>query len=183
MQTFFTFDQHYGHHNIIEYCGRPFKSASHMNEELIRRHNEVVQPDDVVYHLGDFAMRVYTMEVVLPRLNGYHYLVPGNHDGCHPRHKKKQNITRYEQAGFEVLPHFTSITLSDMAVDLCHIPHTSQDPRYPDYKAKPTRNVLLCGHVHEKWKILDRQINVGVDVWDYTPVRAEKLVEIILSIG
>lgn len=30
--------------------------------------------------------------------------------------------------------------------------------------------MALHGHVHEKWRVLGRQVNVGVDVWDYRPV-------------
>jgi calcineurin-like phosphoesterase family protein len=29
---------------------------------------------------------------------------------------------------------------------------------------------LLHGHVHEKWRQQGRMVNVGVDVWDFTPV-------------
>ena len=53
---FFTADEHYGHANIIKYCGRPFTSADEMDAEIIRRHNEMVGPKDVVVHAGDFTL-------------------------------------------------------------------------------------------------------------------------------
>lgn len=40
---------------------------------------------------------------------------------------------------------------------------------------------LLCGHVHEKWKQLDKMINVGCDVWDYRPVSLDKIRNIIAN--
>jgi len=33
--------------------------------------------------------------------------------------------------------------------------------------------LLLHGHVHEKWRQQGRMVNVGVDVWDFTPVAEE----------
>ena len=52
---FFTSDTHFHHDNIIRFCNRPFKDVYHMDEELIKRWNEKVGPDDIIYHLGDFA--------------------------------------------------------------------------------------------------------------------------------
>jgi len=40
-------------------------------------------------------------------------------------------------------------------------------------------SILLCGHVHDKWKVKGRQINVGVDVWNYAPVSHEKILKLI----
>lgn len=180
MTRWLTSDQHYNHENVIEYCNRPFTSASHMNEVLIANHNERVRPEDEVFHLGDFSLRVPVMEAILPRLNGTHYLVPGNHDGCHPKHKKKQRTKRYEAAGFIVLPVFNTLTLKNgMEVDLCHIPHTNQDPRYPEWKPTKTENWLLCGHVHQNFRVLDRQLNVGVDVHNFYPISEDEVIAII----
>jgi calcineurin-like phosphoesterase family protein len=53
---FFTADEHYGHANIIIYCNRPFTSVDEMDAEIIRRHNEMIGPKDVVIHAGDFTL-------------------------------------------------------------------------------------------------------------------------------
>jgi calcineurin-like phosphoesterase family protein len=29
------------------------------------------------------------------------------------------------------------------------------------------------GHIHEKWRLRGRMINVGVDAWDFTPAAEE----------
>jgi calcineurin-like phosphoesterase family protein len=78
---FFTSDTHFGHHNIIKYCGRPFKDANDMNESFIRNWNSVVGVDDDVYHLGDvsFMSKQQTINII-KKLNGRIYLVSGNHD-------------------------------------------------------------------------------------------------------
>ncbi len=60
MTTLFTADTHFFHKNIIKYCNRPFNTVEDMNEELIKRWNETVAPDDLVYHLGDFGLYIKT---------------------------------------------------------------------------------------------------------------------------
>src|SRR6266851_5659198 len=42
MSIWFTSDTHFHHENIIDYCRRPFAHAYEMNNEMIRRWNEVV---------------------------------------------------------------------------------------------------------------------------------------------
>lgn len=56
MATWLTSDTHYGHENIIAYCNRPYGSAAEMSYDFARRWNDIVAPEDLVYHLGDFAM-------------------------------------------------------------------------------------------------------------------------------
>ena len=55
-RIFFTADTHWGHRNIIRYCQRPFADVDEMNEALITNWNSTVGKDDIVFHLGDFAM-------------------------------------------------------------------------------------------------------------------------------
>lgn len=45
----------------------------------------------------------------------------------------------------------------------------------PAYKGIP----ILCGHVHDSWQTKGLNINVGVDVWNYKPVGAEQLWELV----
>ncbi|MBN1570216.1 MAG: hypothetical protein JXA73_20410 [Acidobacteria bacterium] len=45
------------------------------------------------------------------------------------------------------------------------------------HRPMKTSRKLLCGHIHEKWLRLGNIINVGVDVWDFTPQTIEELVK------
>lgn len=84
MRHFFTSDTHYGHLNVLAHQDNRRNLfgddiAAH-DEHLIEMHNSVVEKNDVVYHLGDFAWKPSDLQRVLPRLNGNLILVPGNHD-------------------------------------------------------------------------------------------------------
>lgn len=83
---FFISDTHFGH----EACCTKFKradgtplrafaNAQEMDEEMVKRWNEVVKDEDKVYHLGDVAMNKKHMPTLL-RLKGKKRLIMGNHD-------------------------------------------------------------------------------------------------------
>lgn len=77
----FISDTHFGHNKIIEYCNRPFNSASEMDEELIKRWNSKIGKKDLVWHLGDVALsnKEYVASII-SQLNGEIRLIKGNHD-------------------------------------------------------------------------------------------------------
>lgn len=79
-------DTHFGHEKTCTVFKRedgsplrPFASAEEMDEEMIKRWNETVRPNDKVYHLGDVVINRRYLNV-LGRLNGDKVLIKGNHD-------------------------------------------------------------------------------------------------------
>ena len=150
-KTFFTSDTHFNHANVIKYCARPFASIDAMNREMIVRWNSVVGPEDTVYHLGDFAMgKPSEWPYFLQQLNGAKkILIRGNHD-----RSPKQML----EGGFAEVHE----KLEWNGWLLQHHPIA-------------TNRKLLCGHIHEKWTRIGWVINVGVDVWDFTPRTIEEL--------
>jgi calcineurin-like phosphoesterase family protein len=83
---FFISDTHFGHEATCTRFKRtdgsplrPFENAQEMDEEMIRRWNEVVRENDKVYHLGDVVMSEKHLPT-LGRLIGSKRLVRGNHD-------------------------------------------------------------------------------------------------------
>lgn len=176
MTIWLTSDEHYGHRRIVEYCKRPFLDVDHMREELIMRHNEVVAPDDDVWDLGDFAMDERLVPELLKRLHGKRRLVVGNHDACHPRRSRHARAReKYLDAGFVEVVTQASIA----GFDLHHLPysgdHTSED-RFVKYRPKDEGRFLLHGHCHGHFgRMHGRMIDVGVDVWDFSPVALETL--------
>jgi calcineurin-like phosphoesterase family protein len=80
-KIWFTSDHHFGHKNIIEFSKRPFASVDEMNVEMIKRWNEKVRQDDIVYHVGDFAlMSPGKLRQLRSQLNGRICLITGNHE-------------------------------------------------------------------------------------------------------
>lgn len=51
--------------------------------------------------------------------------------------------------------------------------------RYPNQRPNPGRLPLICGHVHHLWKTHGRQVNVGVDVWDWTLGHEHQVAELV----
>jgi len=165
-----------------------------MNEEMIRRWNETVGPDDTVYCLGDFSLAFAPVEHITPRLNGKKFLIPGNHDFCHSYHKKSRSeegrakwTQKYIDNGWTVLPEQTTLEIDGIGtVNMCHHPYhfvdgDHHDDKYERWRPKDNGKWLLCGHVHEKWKKVGYMVNVGVDQWDYKPVSIEQLKDFICS--
>jgi len=179
--TWFTSDLHLSHVRILELCNRPFADVDEMNEAIIDNWNSVVKSTDVVYVLGDVALGKIAESLPLcEQLKGKKYLIPGNHDRVWSSYGKKireLDVLRYEEAGFIILDedviHVTGWRL-------CHFPYVGDshdEDRYRSHRpvAATEDEWLLHGHVHEKWKRNERQINVGVDVWDFTPVHIDEI--------
>lgn len=181
---YFTSDTHFNHDNIIRFCDRPFKSVQEMDEELIRRWNSVVGPDDIVFHLGDFAWGgSQVWNSVLDRLNGHIYLVLGNHD---IKNLRQGYISKFEWVGYQM-----QITIEGRSVYLNHVPFLTVPGVY---RSADQQVWQLFGHVHStpdsyhKHEGSDKsrlkylfpcQYDVGVDNNDYTPVPWNKVKDII----
>jgi len=185
MVRYFTSDTHFGHSNIIKYCNRPFKDAGEMDRALVSNWNELVKPEDTVYHLGDvaFASPERTTHIV-SNLNGHKILILGNHDRA-----EKKMLDR----GFQEVHQSLQIELEGgITANLSHYPYRgTDDPHHKtkfDHKnLKDDGYLLICGHVHTAWKTRPGQyknvmINVGVDQWGFKPISETQLLEYLFSI-
>ena len=187
MTTWFTADQHFGHKNISAYCKRPFilGGIQEMNEVLVRRWNEVVSSEDTVYHLGDICMGDNPERMKhIPRLNGHKILYPGNHDSCWIGRSQSANKRQlYFDAGFEhIVPGEGFVKLGNYEVKMHHFPYigdSHDEDRFNEFRPFDDGDWLLHGHIHDKWKVNGRMINIGVDVWDFYPVHESTLIDII----
>lgn len=190
MTTFFTSDTHFGHARIIELCARPFSDVDEMNEEMIRRWNETVGPDDLVFHLGDVALgKIAESLPLVGRLNGKKVLVPGNHDRVFSGENEKKRARfrpEYLKVFSTILYETEVVGLSDgTRVVLSHFPYfgdSQENDRHLDKRPSDLGEPLLHGHVHEKWRTNGRQFNVGVDVNDFSPVHESVIQDWIASL-
>lgn len=159
---FITSDHHFGHKKIIEYENRPFSSVEEMDEELIRRWNEVVSHEDTVFHLGDFMFYGFKKKAIeiLNRLNGQKgMIILGNHD-------KNHNLAWWERVGF--------IRALDCKYILGKV-ILSHEPIL--YNIGDFYNIH--GHIHSsklsEARNSDRHFNVSVDVTGYRPVSMDRI--------
>jgi len=161
-KIYFTADCHFSHDKIIVYTNRPFKTVEKMNDKIIENWNNKVQRNDIVYHLGDFAFKGKSKaDYFENQLNGKIVHILGNHD-------KNNGIKSY-----------ITECIMEFGGKIVHVSH------------RPPEIILdcdfaICGHIHDKWKyylLKGRKgkrliiINVGVDVWDFTPVSTESVLK------
>ena len=177
---FFVSDTHFQHENIIKYCKRPFKDITENDEELIRRWNEKVPENGIVFHLGDVGFgRPETINDILKHLNGKIYLVIGNHDW---RHVVNEHAWRFEEMTQQI-----NMKIGNRHIILNHYPMLAFSGAWRGIDA----TYQLFGHVHtspytdegldqQRMKYLfTSQYDVGVDNNDFTPVSWKEVDQII----
>lgn len=177
--THFTADTHFGHASIIRFSKRPFADVNEMDERLIKNWNEVVKPNDDVYHLGDFNFRsTLSTGYYISRLNGRIHLIEGNHDDQYALKEwkafQKARLTVKLALGgrpmFESVQAVKYLKLYGESITLYH------------YAQRVWRNSHhgawhLFGHSHNSLPSYHRSMDVGVDAQHYTPISFEQVRE------
>lgn len=158
MTNWYMSDPHFGHDRIIELCQRPFATIRDMEDAIIGNVASAVAADDDLWIVGDFgfgesAQKPGYLEAVFERLPGRKHLVIGNHDG-----------KRVKALPWESCQLMAEIRDGGKDVVLCHYPMVT-------WKHARHGSLQLFGHVHERWLGSRNSVNVGVDVWDFRPVR------------
>ena len=177
--VFLVSDTHFGHAGVCRFLRddgtklRPWDNPDEMDEEMIKRWNETVRPNDKVYHLGDVVINRKAMST-LYRLNGDKVLIRGNHD-----------IFRDE----EYRQHFRELRAYHVmnGMILSHIPiHVDSLGRF---------GTNIHGHLHANrvmhlptWRIDDTRIDpryhcVCVEQTDFRPILFEDVIQRIKEEG
>jgi len=177
--SFLVSDTHFGHMGVCKFMSkddpnvklRPWDNPDEMDEEMVRRWNDTVRPNDKVYHLGDVVINRKALGI-MRRLNGDKVLIKGNHD-----------IFRLE----EYTEHFRDVrgyhVLNGMI--LSHIPlHESSLGRF---------GVNIHGHLHDRrvmksngygGEIIDPRYHcVCVEHTNFAPILFEDVIKRIEAEG
>lgn len=159
-----TSDHHFNHRAVLDFCNRPWRDVRAMRKGLIRAHNELVEPGDTVYILGDFSFgsRKHNEEI-LAQMNGLKYLVRGNHDD--------QRVTK--AVGWAAVFKSVTVRRQGVTVHMSHHPPTSPD-------LSPDR-LYLHGHLHRDTIGALPILDVGVDANDMRPVGLDLLIDMALD--
>lgn len=163
----FVSDSHFSHNNILKFCKRPYDNVDDMNVDMVKKWNKKVQPDDTVYHLGDFSFK--DGDKFFHQLNGHKHLIIGNHDGDKVRNLPWESQEIYSELEIknpaEAGRKYTFV--------LFHYPIQEWNSFYKDA-------IHLHGHVHGKKMLpeLKKRVDVAVDCFNFAPVSFEQILEL-----
>ena len=155
--TWIISDTHFFHENIGRYCDRP----DCWQEMIIENWNRLIQPEEIVFHVGDLALGKKEMaEGLVPLLNGKVYLMRGNHD--------QRSNSFYQRMGIALVPDpYQMDHISGLKLTFSHRPIVPLEPGMFN----------LHGHIHNSPAPIlgQRHINLCVEVRDYRPWRLEEI--------
>lgn len=165
MTDFFISDTHFGHENIMKFCGRPFQTPADMDAEMIRRWNAKVTNDDTVYHLGDFCfgrgVETDYKRKVFGSLNGRKVLIKGNHD--------HSDVRSLPWGAIHDSLIYKTVTNT---VHLYHFPIWDWDRKFHG-------SLHFYGHVHNNvptYNPAKNAFNISVEVRNFEPMTVEEIV-------
>lgn len=154
-----------------------FEGAWRMNDDMVSAHNAVVDDADFVVDLGDVTSGSIRPLPNESRLRGRKILIAGNHDNIWSRLKRltDKSLKPYLRE-FEAIVSKGSIMLGDGGdpVVLAHLPVIGDshdyESRYDGMRTPSTPGgaPVICGHVHDRWEVSGKNLNVGVD-FGFTP--------------
>ena len=183
-KVFFTGDLHFGHANAIKFDNRGFDSVEEMDAELIRRWNNKVTKDDLVYVLGDMIWKVRNNDAceIIKQLNGQIILIQGNHDRFIKNAKAKKMLAGVKERDD------ICVTLNNGTKCRVILSHYFM-PFYVGYRYGA---VHLHGHSHNSKECKIERIiakalrllgykvrifNVGCMHWNLEPVTLDEILE------
>lgn len=190
-----TSDWHFNDAEILNYCNRPFKDTEDQTENIIKNHNKLVKPWDVVYVLGDVG--VGNIKSIIPKIHGNKILILGNHD--------RESLNFYLECGFVAVLMGAIINIGETTISLSHYPSRGLYKKlclfliYTRKMFSKSRSILqiwqrlkrewklyfyfgkyphLHGHTHSHIKKEGKNINVGVDANNFKPVSSNEILNL-----
>lgn len=165
MTTWITADTHFGDASLIGSglaqgkTARGFETVTEMNECLADNWNELIRPDDTVFHLGD----VYRGDgwQMLARLNGQKHLILGNHDT--PQDHQLTQV--FQTMSVWRAMDAAKIVLTHLPIDLSV--RSGLGDRF-------SQNIH--GHLHYKPAPTERHLCVSVEQTEYKPLNLEMMI-------
>ncbi len=178
VRKFFTADLHLGHHGILKHCQatRPFDGVEAMDAEIVRRINERVERDDILYIVGDFALSGDTEYVkhLFHEIRGRKILILGNHD----LDSKGRVSKTIRDLPWDIPPQHALETTDEGCPVYLHHYGCRVWPRH----LKGAYH--LFGHSHGNLAPMGRSRDVGIDCADahFAPMTFSEIKETIMSV-
>jgi calcineurin-like phosphoesterase family protein len=135
-RVYFTSDTHFNHDKEFIYASRGYKNRYEHNDALIAKINELVRPQDILFHLGDFCLNI-TMpefEQLIARINCENiYYIWGNHNSCIRRQYEETIKAEYQRDDICIYPYkvgkitylgdYKEVIVNGHLIVLHHYPH------------------------------------------------------------
>lgn len=173
-----TSDWHFGHDKPFIYAARGFNSIQEHDEVVIQRHNEVVQPQDIVICLGDCMLgqdQNYGLSCI-EHLNGHIHIIRGNHD-TNNRWAAYSILSNVLHLGWaEVIKHNQGVSY------FSHYP--TETSNFESHKSLKKELINFHGHTHSCQKFeynKPYQYNVALDAHNCYPVSLDQAYEDIFN--
>lgn len=165
MKKYITADTHFGHKNILKYCNRPFTTIEEMDDTIIDNWNSIVTPQDIVYHVGDFAFGdIITIGKYIKKLNGNIIFIEGNHD---------RQLAQYLKRTGQKLHKNLIVKAYDEIFYLAHYAHRVW---YNSHYG----TIHCFGHSHGQLEDYRLSTDVGMDANGFKLVDIEKTLDIMI---
>lgn len=147
----FCSDWHFNHNKEFIWKARGFSSVEEMNEEIVKRHNEVVDKNDIVFVLGDMIMGQAELSIpYLQKMNGEFRYILGNHDTLRKVETIQNNCPNFSLWAAPCIRIKTEYMEEEKRFWLSHYPiDTSNNDDFDGY------NIGVCGHIHTTNPLLE----------------------------
>lgn len=145
-------------------CGFASGLFAHQRNDaaILANYAQCVMPDDEFWIIGNFSHgRLKDKEGYLrslfERVPGKKHLVAGNHDN-----------RQVKTLGWASISQLIEIKDGEQSLTLRHYPMIT-------WSHAKCGAIQLFGHVHQHWQGSCNSINVGIDVWNFMPVRIDTI--------
>jgi calcineurin-like phosphoesterase family protein len=184
--VFLVSDTHFGHAGVCRFTRndgvtklRPWDNPDEMDEEMVKRWNETVRPNDKVYHLGDVVINRKALSI-MSRLNGDKVLIRGNHDIFRDDEYRKyfRELRAYHVMNGMILSHIPihSDSLGRFGVNIHGHLHANRVMKPRGYDVK--KGTMLYSD-----EIDSRYHCVCVEQTDFAPILFEDVIKKITDEG
>ena len=156
-QVFFTSDTHFNQIDKVTKKHVPFDTVEEMNEQLVKRWNGKVGPNDVVYHLGDFGDYDFVR-----RLNGKVILICGKYE----EQDYRKDFDKFRAKLLEI--GFSDVVKDGMYLDESVLGEKVYLTHKPANRAKDCKTIY--GNLKDLTLVEKFGFNVCVSYHYFTPV-------------
>ncbi len=168
-RTFITADTHFGHAEAIGLFKRPFANVEAMDDAIVEAINDVVGPDDLLLHLGDFTGPIRPKRDLVGFAASIRRrircrrieLVAGNHDPI-----DREAFRSIFDAVHELRSWKDD---AGLRIVCCHYPLRT-------WQGRLKGALHFFGHAHGALCDEGRSTDVGVDVRRFRPIELEAIV-------